>query len=364
MDSNNYIVPLSTILGVIFGFFFRMLWERRINKVIKHDEIVLNNEIDNLKEKLSIYWTIYFKLLICLSAKLQIKKIRETSNELINMIQMENDVIITNLEEIVSIITKNTQKMDMDDYLLDLILRFISHVLAYKCLRQLNIKKLPSEYGFPFPDEFTQEITRRTLIIQTKYDEYLGNKYDSKKFKGIDYLNISLNNTPENNFSRKGIKRNNTINLEFQKKLKEIHIKTNTAINNNEKNQVVFEKKISSSNDENDLISIDPDDINLEDVFIFTYQNKNELNNDVNTTIIQNNLINLKNVENIKPKTNNTELETMNNNIFKSAFEQLRMFIGQSDKSKTTSKPINEIKGDVEIVNMPYILNEYGSYEI
>ena len=59
----DIIVPLSSaIAGVILGFIFRMCWERRINKIIKYDEIVLNTEIENLKTKLDIYWPIYFVL--------------------------------------------------------------------------------------------------------------------------------------------------------------------------------------------------------------------------------------------------------------------------------------------------------------
>jgi hypothetical protein len=55
-------------------------------------------------------------------------------------IQIENQIIIKNLDEIVEIISTNIQKMNIDETLLDLILQFITHVLAYKCLKQLNIK--------------------------------------------------------------------------------------------------------------------------------------------------------------------------------------------------------------------------------
>ena len=131
---------------------------------MKYDEMVLNDTINNIKDKLDIYWPIYFKLLIFQSAKVQINKLKET-NELTNMIELENENIIKNLENIINLITQNVQKMDIDEILMDQILRFITHVLAYKCLRQSNIqKKLPSDYGFSFPDEFISEITSRTMI--------------------------------------------------------------------------------------------------------------------------------------------------------------------------------------------------------
>ena len=94
----------------------------------------INKEIINLKDRLQIYWSIYFKLLICQSANIQMIKI----NNMNKPIQIENQTIIKNLDEIVEIISTNIQKMNIDETFLDLILQFITHVLAYKCLKQLN----------------------------------------------------------------------------------------------------------------------------------------------------------------------------------------------------------------------------------
>jgi hypothetical protein len=206
--TNIIISVLCSLFAMIFGSFFHIYWHQRINKIKKYNEIILNNEIVYLKEKLDIYWSIYFKLLICMNVTIQIKKIKETSNEFNN-----RDIIIKNFDDIISIIIKNSYNLDMDDYLLDLILRFISYVFAYKCICQSNIKKSPSEYGFPFPDEFIKEITRRVLLIQSKYNEYSENKYDSKKIKDIKYLNISLNHIESKT------------NIKFQQKFREIFIK-------------------------------------------------------------------------------------------------------------------------------------------
>lgn len=247
----DYVIPLAaSVAGVIFGYICRLLWDRKIQRDMKLDEIVINNHINNLKEKLDIYWMIYFKLLICLSAKIQIKKINMNDNiDLNSMITMENEIIIKNLDEIINIITTNIQIMDIDDNLLDLILRLISHTLAYKCIRQCNINKLPSDYGFSFPDEFTQEITKRTLNFQARYEKYLGNKYDDTKLKGKKYMNLTLNHS-ENS------EQNNKINSDF----KMIFNKSSTIINDD----------IESDNS----IEINPDDINISDIFIGVYQEK------------------------------------------------------------------------------------------
>lgn len=261
---SDIIIPIGTaIAGGIIGFLFDYCCKRESKKNQVYDKMILNNELDNLKDKLDIYWNIYFKLLICLSAKLQIKKVKDLDANLKNMITMENDVIIKNLEEIVDLITKNIQKLDIDDNILDMILRFITHVLAYKCLKQINIKKNPSEYGFSFPDDFTYEITKRTLLYQENYDKYVGNNYDINKLKELNnYTRQSLCNLDTSS---------NKINLEFQKKIKEIY----------EKNMVQFNEILNNNQTDDDIsieldTNINPDDINLKDIFINVYQTRNK----------------------------------------------------------------------------------------
>jgi len=174
---NELIIPIVTsIVGLIIGYIIRFYTERKLNHDMKYDELVLNDSINNIKDKLDIYWTIYFKLLICQSAKAQMEKLKD-STKFDTMLELENENIIKNLENIIHLITQNVQKMDIDDILMDQILRFITHVLAYKCLRQSNMqKKMPSDFGFPFPEDFATEITNRTMKYQQKYNEYLGIK--------------------------------------------------------------------------------------------------------------------------------------------------------------------------------------------
>ena len=275
--TNIIISVLCSLFAMIFGSFFHIYWHQRINKIKKYNEIILNNEIAYLKEKLDIYWSIYFKLLICMNAKMQIKKIKETSNEFNN-----RDIIIKNLDDIISIIIKNSYNLDMDDYLLDLILRFISYVFAYKCICQSNIKKSPSEYGFPFPDEFIKEITRRVLLIQSKYNEYFENKYDYKKIKDIKYLNISLNQIESKT------------NIKFQQKLREIFIKIKNIPTNIDQIQTNIDQiptnidqlptniptNINHDNYNYNYIDDEYEDesykIDLNQIFISTYQNANK----------------------------------------------------------------------------------------
>ena len=212
IDSNIIISFICSTIGIIFGFIIRKYFERRMNYDIKHDELVLNNEIENLKDKLDIYWSIYFKLLICQSANMQIKKLN-------NVKHIETDIIIKNLDEIIVIISNNIQKMNIDDKLLDLIVQFITHVLAYK---------LPSKKNYSFPDRFTDEITKRTFKYQLLFNKYIKNNEPEK-------LNIDL---------------------EFKEKIKKIH----EQISNNPINQVQI--------DDEDLdIDCDIDDIDLEAVF-------------------------------------------------------------------------------------------------
>lgn len=289
---------IVAIVGMIIGFVFRVFIDRYINKSMKYDEIVLNNEIDMLKDKLDIYWPIYFKLLICMSANIQIKKIKNTNITTSNMIEFEMSNILKNLEDVVTIITLNVRKLDLDDNFLDLILRFITHVHEYKSLKQLNIiHKTPSDYGYPYPDDFTKEITRRTIESQEKYDNYLGNKYKNK---------ISVIYENPNNVSNYYQPQQNKIDLSFQKKLVDIYNRKTMTPSNNHNSYCAFYNSFDNNLNSNfyydynnDNINshfdideqqfmIDPNDINLDDVFI-NHLNFKLLNN-VQQKDIENNI--------------------------------------------------------------------------
>lgn len=147
---------ICSLIGIIFGFIFRKYYERKVNYYKKHDELVLDTEIENLKDKLNIYWAIYFKLLKCQSVNIQLKK---------NNIKY-NEIIIKELDDIIDIISKNIQKMDIDTLLLDLIVQLTTHVLSYK---------LNNNNEYPFPDRFTIEITNRTFKYQSLFNKYIKN---------------------------------------------------------------------------------------------------------------------------------------------------------------------------------------------
>lgn len=257
MDTNailNIILPIiSFIIGSIVGFLTNMCCKRK-KKELKHDDTNQINPND-LKDKLDVYWLLYFKLLICLSAKLQIDKFKSNGIDANNITQLENEVVIKNLDDIVNIITQNIQKIDIDDHFLDLILRFISHSLAYKSIVKLNIRKVPSDLGFPYPDEFTQEITRRTLAIQAIYN----------KTHNIINTNVT--------------QQLNTINPELKRK-----ISTNIEHENNIDAEVDDNNIIDTDDinlDEN--IIINSDDINLNDIFIDVFQSDNKAKASKNT---------------------------------------------------------------------------------
>jgi len=272
IDINIIVSLICSTIGIIFGFIIRKYYERQINYYIKHDELVMNNEINNLKDRLKIYWSIYFKLLICQSANMQIKKI---NNDNINkLIQMENQTIIKNLDEIVDIISENIQKMNIDENLLDLILQFITHVLAYKCLKQLNIKnRTPSEYGYPFPDQFTQEMTSRTFKYQTLFDTYMGTQSNCSK------LNTNTDTNTDTN-----------LNLNLKDKIKQIHNKIPIHLmRSNSSNVIQF--------DDDDLdIICDPDDIDLLAIF-----DNNKNNHIINIDNLEEDQSKLKYISNMIP---------------------------------------------------------------
>lgn len=235
IDLNIVISLICSIICLVLGIVIRKYYERQLNYYIKHDDMIIENEINNLKDRLQIYWSIYFKLLICQSANMQMIKI----NNMNKPIQIENQTIINNLDQIVEIISTNIQKMNIDETLLDLILQFITHVLAYKCLKQLNIKnRTPSEYGYPFPDQFTQEITSRTFKYQLLFETYIGSN---------------------NKISNQEI--NTNLNINIKEKIKKIHENIPTHIIQRQLSNI-----IQFDDDDLDIIC-DPADIDLLAIF-------------------------------------------------------------------------------------------------
>lgn len=241
INSNIIISFIWSIIGLITGIIIRKFFERKLNYEIKHDELKLNDTILNLKDKLTIYWSIYFKLLICQSANAQINKINNNNN-VYKIVHLDNETIIKNLNDIVDIISNNIHKMNVNENLLDLILQFITHVLAYSYLKQLNIKnKTPSDYGYPFPDQFTQEITSITLKYQSIYDEYIGSKYNKN-------LNLNTNT-------------NLNLNLDIKEKIRKMHELIPQHINRSQS-----DNSIQIDDDDLDIIC-DPADIDLLAIF-------------------------------------------------------------------------------------------------
>jgi hypothetical protein len=195
---------MDDIIYVIIGLIFLKL-------ILDYRNLIRNK----INKKLDIYWQIYYKLLTCLSAKIQIKNLNKAE---INY----NEIIIKNLDDIVKIISENMELLDVDKLFLDSIIRFISHVSAYKCTKFCNLEINCD--NFPFPDDLTQYIINRILDLSD-------NKLNLKN----PYLELEeINN----------------VNIEFKNKLNDL--------------------------DDDISIEINPDDINIDDIFINIYNNKKE----------------------------------------------------------------------------------------
>lgn len=191
------ILPVAaSIVSVVIGIFLKKYFDKTMDKIIKKRELVLNTQFDTLKEKTKLYWLIYFKLLRCLSTKMLIDKLNDDDS--LNIITLESDIIIPTMEDVINLINNNIHIMDVDDEFLELILRLTSHVITYKCLKNLHINKKPSEYGFPYPSDFTIEIKKRALFVQDKYDEFIENQKKSTIIKFINNINDNFENNLKN----------------------------------------------------------------------------------------------------------------------------------------------------------------------
>lgn len=116
-----------------------------------------------------IYWPVYFRLTACLVVKEQMALNRGhvRPDALSNI---ETSIVFKNHDEVLEILAANAHWLAADGYMLDLVTRYLTHVVVYKNLRAMGIRgKTPSQYGVPYPDEFTTEIRRRTLEAQHHY---------------------------------------------------------------------------------------------------------------------------------------------------------------------------------------------------
>jgi hypothetical protein len=175
------IIPIATGLG---GFFIKSLWEKYSGRKEKIRTLRLDKKVDLYEDRLKkFYWPLYFRLLILFSAWHQLNKFSPyISSE--TRLKFEKDIIFKYHGQIRKIISKYIYLIDMDDDMNDLLIAYMNHINVYEQIRIAGISdKLPSDYGFPFPQDFTRKIIRETLKLQAEYDVLMGEAYDKDKFK-------------------------------------------------------------------------------------------------------------------------------------------------------------------------------------
>lgn len=93
---------------------------------------------------------------------------------------MELMHLITNHEEIVSIIESNVHLVRPDEPFLDTLSAYIRHVAVYKALRATNTYSLnPIDVGEPMPDNIIPTVASQLKQIQAEYERLIGIDFEA-----------------------------------------------------------------------------------------------------------------------------------------------------------------------------------------
>jgi len=88
--------------------------------------------------------------------------------------QIEEDILLPNHAEILTIIRSGMHHVRDDKELERSLLAYVRHADVYRCLRAANIwDKDPIRFGEPYPPDFFQLIDRNVKLLQAEYDRIL-----------------------------------------------------------------------------------------------------------------------------------------------------------------------------------------------
>jgi hypothetical protein len=151
---------------------------------LERDKIVLENELNRLKQTLriqfkerqlsSFYWPIFLRFQKDSAMWKVIPQLSKGSKLLPDEMarQIELSFLIKNHEEIVAIIEGNVYLAQADDELLSELVAYIKHVAVYKSLREAkNYDLNPIDLGDPFPKGLIKQIEERLRLLQEEYDK-------------------------------------------------------------------------------------------------------------------------------------------------------------------------------------------------
>ncbi|MFP9112490.1 hypothetical protein ACLI1A_01010 [Flavobacterium sp. RHBU_3] len=172
---------LIGVLIIIVGFYLNKFLEIDKQRNILKNKITETTRDKNIsiieKQLSNFYYPIYFRLqrdnaLWKLSPQLYKtnNQLPAESNSLI-----ENEYILKNHREILSIIENNIHLIEIDDKLQEAINLYIKHITVYEIIRKTeSIKNLnPIDFDAKYPHTFMEIITQKMKYLQNKNNSYL-----------------------------------------------------------------------------------------------------------------------------------------------------------------------------------------------
>lgn len=158
-----FILP---ILLAVIGYVSKSIYEILIEREKRRRNLIE----DKLK---SFYWPILTRIEQNSSIWKLILHKRSEMNELEKKIgvYVEENIILKNHREIMSVILGNRFLAKFDTDLSESLNKFFRHVAIYEGILQAKENIFPGYIGAPYPTEFDEIITKRTIELQKKLDK-------------------------------------------------------------------------------------------------------------------------------------------------------------------------------------------------
>ncbi|ESU21413.1 hypothetical protein FEDK69T_24800 [Flavobacterium enshiense DK69] len=156
---------LPALIGVI-GYLLKSGYDLLLNRQ-KLRRSVLEEKLKNF------YWPILTRLEQNTSIWRAILQKRNENDELQKKIgqYVEENIIIKNHREIVSIIINYRHLAKFDDKLSDVLQKYLRHVGIYEGILRSEVPTLPGLLGAPYPNDFDEIISERTKQLQIELDK-------------------------------------------------------------------------------------------------------------------------------------------------------------------------------------------------
>ncbi|MDJ0708088.1 MAG: hypothetical protein QNJ46_32850 [Leptolyngbyaceae cyanobacterium MO_188.B28] len=169
---------LLAVISATAGFLGKSAVDFFLSQQKEIVSLRLKTKAEHIASQLSeFYWPIYLRLSKDDIIWQQLLNKKDVKDSLLQKVSAEiiRKLVIPNHNEIVSIIERSIHLAQPDEQLKSMLLKYIKHVAIYEAISTTGEEMLfPSWLKEDWPESLLPEIERRTMVLQTEYDDLLG----------------------------------------------------------------------------------------------------------------------------------------------------------------------------------------------